>query len=86
MEKWDEFRELLREEINLSPAPDRAEAELRHGKVWDTEELKRDFEVHAFAAPFVLVTRKADGVKGALTFQHLPRFYFEFVKTEDVEN
>ena len=40
----------------------------------------------AFAEPFALVTRKADGVKGALTFQHLPRFYFEFVKTEDVEN
>ena len=45
---------------------------------WTTEELGRDFTVHAFLAPFVTVTRKADGVRGTLEFTHSPRFYFNF--------
>ena len=28
--------------------------------------------------PFVVVRRKADGVKGSLMFQNSPRFYFGF--------
>lgn len=47
-------------------------------KQWDTAELQRDFQVHTFAAPFVVVTRKADGVKGTLQFNHNPRVYFGF--------
>jgi hypothetical protein len=31
-------------------------------------------------APFVVVRRKADGVKGSLMFQHMPRFYYGFAK------
>lgn len=46
---------------------------------WTTDELREDFEVHSFLAPFVFVTRKADGVKGALRFAHHPRVYFDFV-------
>ena len=46
---------------------------------WNTQELGRDFEVHGFMAPFVVVTRKADGVKGSLEFTHYPRWYFNFV-------
>jgi len=46
--------------------------------VWDTQELQRDFDVLGFMAPFVVVTRKADGKKGSLTFQHSPRFYYGF--------
>lgn len=62
-------------------ASDRAEAEARYGKVWDTQELQQDFHVHTFEAPFVVVTRKEDGELGCLTFQHMPRFYFDFIAT-----
>lgn len=43
---------------------------------WDTDELQRDFTVQSFLAPFVFVTRKADGVKGTLQFDHHPRRYY----------
>lgn len=49
---------------------------------WSTDELRRDFEVHAFSAPFVVVTRKSDGVKGVLEFEHRPRIYFGFEATD----
>jgi len=57
---------------------ERNEIELKHGQAWDTQELQVDFTVHSFLAPFVMVTRKSDGVKGFLQFQHMPRFYFNF--------
>ncbi len=59
----------------------REELENRVGQVWDTAELQEDFCVIGFQAPFVVVVRKHDDVKGTLEFQHLPRFYFDF--TED---
>lgn len=71
-------RELLRE-INTSPESCRQELETRYGLVWNTEELARDFEVVGFAAPFCVVVRRSDGVKGSLAFKHEPRFYFSFV-------
>ena len=43
---------------------------------WDTEELGRDFEVLSFLAPFVVVRRRADDVRGTLQFAHHPRRYF----------
>lgn len=46
---------------------------------WDTTALQHDFIVHAFSAPFVVVTRKSDGVRGTLQFTHAPRVYFNFV-------
>jgi len=49
------------------------------GSLWDTAALSRDFIVHGFMAPFVVVTRKSDGAKGSLEFVHSPRFYFNFV-------
>lgn len=58
----------------------RTELEENYGKVWDTTELQEEFRVESFLAPFVLVTRKADGVKGTLLFQHEPRMYFSFVE------
>ena len=47
-------------------------------QTWDTAELGRDFNVIGFMAPFVVVVRKADGVKGSMEFTHSPRFYFNF--------
>lgn len=64
-------------EINAQPCS-RAALEAVYGQVWDTHELGRDFEVEGFMAPFVVVRRKADGVRGSLEFQHEPRFYFSF--------
>lgn len=65
-------------EINAEPGSREALA-AQYGQVWSTQELADDFEVIGFLAPFVVVRRKADGVKGSLEFQHNPRFYFNFV-------
>ena len=64
-------------EIN-SVEGERAALEAEHGQVWNTSELQADYSVVGFLAPFVVVVRKADGVKGSLLFQHSPRFYFDF--------
>lgn len=48
------------------------------GQTWDTTQLQEDYEVIGFAAPFVVVRRKSDGVKGTLEFAHSPRVYFDF--------
>ncbi len=64
-------------EINLQPGS-REALEDKHGEVWDTQQLRDDFDVLGFLAPYIVVRRKSDGVKGSLTFQHDPRFYFGF--------
>ena len=64
-------------EINAQPGS-REALEAQHGQVWNTEELSRDFEAIGFLAPFVVVRRLCDGMKGSLEFQHDPRFYFNF--------
>ena len=69
-------RELVRK-LNAEPKG-RAALELKHGQVWDTEELARDYEVIGFLAPLVMVRRRSDAVLGTLFFQHEPRFYFGF--------
>lgn len=74
----DETEAIRREmvaEINANAGP-RSELEAKHGQVWDTAELGRDFEVLGFAAPFVVVRRRSDGVRGSLMFQHTPRLYY----------
>lgn len=48
------------------------------GQTWDTDQLRADYEVLGFMAPFVVVKRRADGVKGTLMFTHHPRFYYGF--------
>jgi len=69
-------RELVRK-FNAEPQG-RAALELKHGQVWDTQELGRDYEVIGFLAPLVMVRRRSDAVLGTLFFQHEPRFYFGF--------
>ena len=64
-------------EINHEPGS-REYLESKYGKVWDTAEMQKEFEVAGFAAPFIIVIRKSDGKRGTLTFQHNPRFYFDF--------
>jgi hypothetical protein len=60
------------------PAADLAASD---GQRWDTEALQRDFDVVGFMAPFVVVIRKSDGVKGVLEFTSNPRVYFGFEET-----
>ena len=64
-------------EINEEPQGRQA-LEALYGRVWDTAELRAEFDVIGFMAPFVGVLRKSDGQKGSLEFQHNPRFYFSF--------
>jgi hypothetical protein len=73
----EDIRRNLLAEINAQQGS-REYLEAKHGQVWDTAELGRDFIVIGFAAPLVVVKRKSDGVKGSLYFQHSPRFYFGF--------
>jgi hypothetical protein len=47
-------------------------------QTWTTTTLQEDFDVEGFMAPFVIVVRKADGVRGTLLFKHNPRIYFDF--------
>ena len=56
----------------------RAELEERYGEVWSTDEMTKDFDALGFMAPYIVVRRKADGVRGSLEFRHSPRYYFNF--------
>lgn len=71
------IRKELLVQINAEPGS-REALEAEHGQVWDTNQLREDYEVLGFAAPLVVVRRKSDGQKGSLFFQHHPRFYFGF--------
>jgi hypothetical protein len=71
------IRKELVAEIN-SVAGTREYLEKKHGQIWDTDQLREDFEVIGFAAPLIAVRRRSDGVMGSLFFQHDPRFYFAF--------
>jgi hypothetical protein len=73
----ESFRRSLVQELDML-STERAALEEKHGQVWDTDELQRDFDVIGFLAPFVGVRRRADGVRGSLLFQASPRFYFGF--------
>lgn len=77
MDETENLRRMMVDDINSNPQQ-RGCLEAKHGKVWDTTELAKDFEVQGFMAPLVAVTRKSDGKQGTLTFQHYPRFYFDF--------
>jgi hypothetical protein len=70
--------DLLRRAMVESGQPqlDLADAQQRSEQTWTLAELQRDFEVLGFAAPFVVVVRRSDGVKGSLEFTHSPRVYF----------
>lgn len=49
------------------------------GQQWTTDEMRAEFEVIGFAAPFVVVKRRSDGARGTLEFTHNPRVYFGWV-------
>lgn len=51
--------------------------------VFDVKQLQEHFVVQGFAAPFCIVQRKSDDKIGTLTFQHHPRFYWDFQEDLD---
>ncbi len=73
----DTLRRKRLTQINAQPK-ERAELEAIYSEVLDTRQLAARYVVLGFAAPFIVVQRKSDGVKGSLEFQHQPRFYFNF--------
>jgi hypothetical protein len=73
----EEARRVRLTEINTQPGS-REALQAQHGPVWDTAQLGEEFEVIGFLAPYVVVRRRKDGVKGSLEFQHNPRLYFNF--------
>jgi len=83
MDATEGIRKLMVAGINSqvqseSEDTERTRLEAQHGQVWDTKELQQDFSVTGFMAPFVGVTRRSDSKKGAMMFQHHPRFYLDF--------
>lgn len=78
-DKTESIRRQQVAEINADPNG-RVALEAKHGQgnVWTTSELQQEFEVLGFMAPFCIVRRRHDGVRGSVTFQHDPRLYFSF--------
>jgi hypothetical protein len=68
----------LNTDLTENPENRRAWLEAHHGKVWDSSQLRQDFNVMGFLAPFVVVQEKATGKKGSMEFCHSPRFYFNW--------
>jgi len=74
----DNTEQIRREMISTEGSHDRSALESEHGQVWSTDEVRSEFEVVGFMAPFVVVVRRSDSVKGSLQFQGSPRFYYGF--------
>jgi hypothetical protein len=81
VDETEEFRRTMIE--TGQPMRDLEEVLKNREPCWDTEELKREFTVIGFMAPFVLVVRKSDGVRGSMEFTHKPRYYFNFTGDDD---
>ncbi len=76
-DQTETIRKSMAKAINCSPGS-REDLKSRYGDVWDTSQLQEHFTVLGFCAPFCVVARKSDGVKGSVLFQHSPRFYHSF--------
>ncbi|HBE69991.1 MAG TPA: hypothetical protein DDW52_17735 [Planctomycetaceae bacterium] len=77
MDQTEIVRREMCKTINAEPGS-REDLESRYGDVYDTQELQEHFAVLGFCAPFCVVARKSDGVRGSVLFQHNPRFYHSF--------
>lgn len=62
---------------------EKQQLEITGEELMTTAEATVAFEFISFCAPFVLVRRRADGVRGTLRFQHSPRFYYAFEPDEE---
>jgi hypothetical protein len=77
-------RRILIAMLNAGVPEDEAQARVQlieqygEDNVWNSDEVSEAFSFEAFMAPFAVVVRKVDGVKGSVQFVHDPRFYFGF--------
>jgi hypothetical protein len=62
----------------VGPSEEVAAGHAQGGPAGSPAGSSEEFSVVGFAAPFVVVRRKSDGVKGTLGFTHSPRVYFNF--------
>lgn len=76
-DQTEAIRRSMTKAINAEPGS-REDLTTRYGDVWDTKQLQEHFTVLGFCAPFCVVSRKSDGVRGSIMFQHDPRFYHSF--------
>lgn len=76
-DETETIRRILTARLNAEQGT-REALESQYGQVWSTDELRQEFDVKGFMAPYVIVRRKSDGAVGSLMFQHSPRFYFGF--------
>jgi hypothetical protein len=83
-DETENYRRARITELNTGLTPDeqarRTELEAVYGRVWDSDQIREQFEVIGFMAPFMVVKDKATGKKGSLEFVHSPRFYFNFIE------
>ena len=78
-DKTEPLRRALCAGFNSDPGLKKT-IEDRGEETWDSDALQSEFEVKSFAAPFIHVKRKSDGVFGKMMFQHSPRFYWGFIE------
>lgn len=71
-------RELI---ANKVPEHNAAKAAL----IMNTDQMTALYTVRAFCAPYVIVSRKADGKCGTLEFVHSPRIYFNWQADDQSE-
>ena len=82
LDETEDFRRQRQAELNTMGWP-REVLEGTYGTVYSTDELRKRFEVIGFFAPLVVVKSKADGSLGSFEFQHMPRFYFNWIKDNE---
>lgn len=66
---------MLEKQINGAPK-NRAELEETEERVWDSDEVRDDFDIVGFKAPFAMAIHIDTNTSGTLLFQDNPRYYF----------
>jgi hypothetical protein len=66
---------MLDRQINGAPK-NRTELEAEGEQVWDTDEIREEFEIRGFKTPFAMARHIGTGETGTLLFQDNPRYYF----------
>ena len=78
IDETEKYRRQRMAELNNFAAA-REALEKQYGKVWDSAQLRVEFEVKGFMAPLVVVKSLDNGEVGTMEFQNDPRFYFNYV-------
>ena len=66
---------MLERQLNSAPK-NRSELLETEAEVWDSDEVRGEFEITGFKSPFALARHLGSGQRGTLLFQDDPRYYF----------